>query len=74
MTTHENSRSRPNGAESPLKDENLVKKCRVADPKINFAKIHEVYSFVLKCKLTPVLAKSAGDCAKFKIYLRRLLQ
>jgi hypothetical protein len=43
MTMHENSRSRPNGAESPLKDENLVKKCRVADPKIIFAKIYEVY-------------------------------
>jgi hypothetical protein len=57
MTTHENSRSQPNGAESPLKDESLVKKCHVADPKMIFAKIQEVYFFVLKCKLTPVPAK-----------------
>jgi hypothetical protein len=28
----------------------------------------------LKCKTTSVLAKSAGACGKFKIYLQRLPQ
>jgi hypothetical protein len=39
------------------------------DPKMIFAKNQEVYFLVLKCKTTPVQAKSAGICTKFKKYL-----
>jgi hypothetical protein len=39
-----------------------------------FAKNLEVYFLALKYKTTPVLAKLAGTCTKFKKYLRRLLQ
>jgi hypothetical protein len=44
------------------------------DPKIIFAKNQEVHFLVLKCKTTPVAAKSAGICTKVKKYLRRLPQ
>jgi hypothetical protein len=74
MTTHENSRSRPGSAEFRLNGQSLVKKWHVADPKMFFAKNQEVDFLALKCKITPILAKSAGACAKFKIYLRRLPQ
>jgi hypothetical protein len=46
-----------------------VKKWRVTDPKILFAKNQEVDFLALKCKTTPVLPKLAGASAKFKIYL-----
>jgi hypothetical protein len=72
MTAHENSRSRPGGAESPFLPCCLVKKWHVADQKMIFTKNQEVYFLALKCKTTPVPAKSAGTCAKFKKYLRRL--
>jgi hypothetical protein len=74
MTTHENFRSRPGGAESLLNGQSLVKKWRVADPKMIFVKNQELVLLALKCKPTPVPAKSAKDCAKSKIYLRRLPQ
>jgi hypothetical protein len=74
MTTAENSRSRPGGADSPFFSTCLVKKWYVADPKIIFAKNQEVYFLALKCKTTPVPAKSAGTCIKFKKYLWRLTQ
>jgi hypothetical protein len=74
MTTHENSRSRPGGAESHLNGKSLVNKLCVLDPKMIFVKNQEVEFLVLKCKTTPVLTKSARACAKFKIYLWRLLQ
>jgi hypothetical protein len=51
-----------------------VKKQRVKDPKIFFAKNQEVKFLALKCKTTPVPAKPAGACAKFRIYLPRLPQ
>jgi hypothetical protein len=69
MMTHENSRSRIGGAESHLNDQSLVKKLHVADPKLIFAKNHELVLLPLKCKLTPVPIKSVGACAKPKIYL-----
>jgi hypothetical protein len=75
MTAHENSHSRRGGEESPFSPCCLVKKWSVADPKmIFFAKNQELYFLALKCKTTPILAKSAGTCTKFKKYLRRLLQ
>jgi hypothetical protein len=74
MTTHENFRSRPGGAESLLNGQSLVKKWRVADPKIIFVKHQELVLLALKCKPTPVPVKSARDCTKYKIYLRRLPQ
>jgi hypothetical protein len=37
-----------------------------------FTKNQEVYFLALKCKTTPVPAKSVGTCAKFKKYLQRL--
>jgi hypothetical protein len=37
-----------------------------------FTKNQEVYFFALKYKTTPVPAKSAGTCAKFKKHLRML--
>jgi hypothetical protein len=36
-----------------------------------FAKNQEVYFLPLKCKTTPLPAKLAGTCAKFRIYLQR---
>jgi hypothetical protein len=39
-----------------------------------FAKNQELVLLPLKCKPTPVAAKSARACAKFKIQLRRFLQ
>jgi hypothetical protein len=74
MTTPENSRSRPGGADFCFFPTCLVKKWHVADPKIIFAKNQEVYFLALKCKTTPVPAKSAGTCTKFKKYLQRLPQ
>jgi hypothetical protein len=74
MTAYENSRSRPGGAESLLNGPSLVKKCRVADPKMIFVKNQELVLLALKCKPTPVPAKLAGDCANSKIYLQRLPQ
>jgi hypothetical protein len=74
MTTPENSRSRPGGADSHFFPTCLVKKWHVADPKMIFAKNQEVYFLALKCKTTPVPTKSAGTCTKFKKYLRRLPQ
>jgi hypothetical protein len=44
------------------------------DPKMIFAKKQEVKFLALKCKTTPVPAKSVGACAKFRIYLQRLPQ
>jgi hypothetical protein len=38
------------------------------------AKTQEVDFLAIKCKTTPVPAKSAGACAKFKIYLQRMPQ
>jgi hypothetical protein len=38
-TIHENSLSRPGGAESRFNDQSLIKKQRVADPKIILQKI-----------------------------------
>jgi hypothetical protein len=72
MMAHENSRSRPSGAESPFFPWCLVKKWHVADPKMIFTKNQEVYFLALKCKTTHVPAKSVGTCEKFKKYLRRL--
>jgi hypothetical protein len=74
MTTPENSRSRPDGADSHFFSTSLAKKGHVADPKMIFAKNQEVYFLALKCKTTPVPAKSARTCTKFKKYLQRLLQ
>jgi hypothetical protein len=74
MTTHENSRSRPGWAKSLLNGQSLVKKWHVADPKMIFVKNQELLLLALMCKPTPVSAKSAGDCAKSKIYLWRLSQ
>jgi hypothetical protein len=74
MTTPENSRSRPGGADSRFFPTCLVKKWHVADPKIIFAKNQEVYFLALKCKTTAVPAKSVETCTKFKKYLRRLPQ
>jgi hypothetical protein len=42
--------------------------------KMIFAKNQEVYFLALKCKTTPVPAKSVGTCTKFKKYLWRLPQ
>jgi hypothetical protein len=36
-----------------------------------FTKNQEVYFLALKCKTTPVPAKSAGTCTKFKKYLNK---
>jgi hypothetical protein len=74
MTTPENSRSRPGGADSCFFPTCLVKKWHVVDPKMTFGKNQEVYFLALKCKTTPVPAKSAETCTKFKKYLRRLPQ
>jgi hypothetical protein len=74
MTTPENSRSRPGGADSHFFPTCLVKKWHVADPRMIFAKNQEVYFLALNCKTTPVPAKSARTCTKFKKYLRSLLQ
>jgi hypothetical protein len=74
MTTYENSRSRPGGAESRFNGQSLVKKWCVEDPKIIFSENQEVAFLALKCKTTPVPPKSARACAKFKIYLWRLPQ
>jgi hypothetical protein len=52
----------------------LVKKWHVADPKIIFEKNQKFYFLALNWKTTPVPAKSAGTCAKFKKYLWRLPQ
>jgi hypothetical protein len=72
--THENYRSRPGSVASRFPPTCLVKKWRIANPKMIFAKNQEVYFLALKCKTTPVLAKSAETYAKFKNNLRRLLQ
>jgi hypothetical protein len=74
MTTAENSRSRPGGADSRFFPTCLVKKWYIADPKMIFAKIQEIYFLALKCKTTPVPPKSVGTCTKFKKYLWRLPQ
>jgi hypothetical protein len=74
MTTLENSRSRPDSADSRFFPTCLVKKWHVADPKMIFAKNQEVYFLALMCKTTPVPTKSAGTCTKFKKYIRRLPQ
>jgi hypothetical protein len=74
MTAHENSRSRPGGAESSFFLYCLVKKWHVGDPIMIFTKKQEVYFLALKCKTTLVPAKLAGTCAKFKKYLWRLSQ
>jgi hypothetical protein len=74
MTTHENSRSHLGGAESRLNSQSLVKKWHVADPKMIFAKNQEVEFFALKCKATPVPAKSEEACVNFRIRLQRLPQ
>jgi hypothetical protein len=72
MKAHENSLSRPGGAESPFFPWSLVKKWHIADLKMIFTKNQVVYFLALKCKTTPVPTKSAGTCAKFKKYLQRL--
>jgi hypothetical protein len=74
MTTHKNFRSRLGGAESCLNGQILVKKWCVVDPKLIFAKNQDLLLLALKSKPTPVPAKSAGDCAQSKNYLRRLPQ
>jgi hypothetical protein len=51
-----------------------VKKLRIANPKMIFAKNQEVYFLALKCKTTLVRAKSAETCAKFKNNIRKLPQ
>jgi hypothetical protein len=71
MTTHENSCSRPGGAESRLNSQSFVNKWRVADPNIIFEKNQKLVLLSLTCKPSPIPAKSVGACAKFKIYLRR---
>jgi hypothetical protein len=52
----------------------LVKKWRIVNPKMIFAKNQEVYFLAIKYKTIPVPTKSAGTCAKFKNNLQRLLQ
>jgi hypothetical protein len=52
----------------------LVKKWRIANPKMIFAKNQEVYFLALKCKTTPVPAKSTEIYVKFKNNLQRLSQ
>jgi hypothetical protein len=74
MMTHENYRSRPGSAESRFSATYLLKKWRIANPKMIFAKNQEVYFLALKCKTTPVLAKLAETCAKFKNNPQRLPQ
>jgi hypothetical protein len=74
MATHKNSRSRPVSAVSRLNGQRLVKIWHVADTKITSAKNQEVEFLAVKCKITPVLVKSAGACANFGIHLRRLPQ
>jgi hypothetical protein len=74
MTTPENSRSRPGGADSRFFPTCLLKKLHIANPKMIFAKNKEVYFLALKCKTTPVPAKLVGTCTKFKKYLQRLPQ
>jgi hypothetical protein len=71
MTTHKNSCSRADGADSRLNSQSFVKKWRVADPNIIFEKNQELVLLPLTCKPSPVPAKSVGACPKFKIYLRR---
>jgi hypothetical protein len=71
MTTHKNSCSWPDGAESRLNSQSFVKKWHVADPNIIFEKNQELVLLPLTCKPSPVPAKSVGACAKFKIYLWR---
>jgi hypothetical protein len=68
MTTHENSRSRPVGEEYRLNGQSLVKKWRVSDSKMIFSKNQELVVLLLKCKPTPVPAKSTIVCTKSKIY------
>jgi hypothetical protein len=70
----QNSRSWLGGAESRLNGQSLMKKWCVTDPKIIFAKNQELVLLPLKCKPTPLLAKTKGACAKSKIYLRRVSQ
>jgi hypothetical protein len=41
----------------------------IVDPKMIFAKNQELVLLPLKCKTTPIQAKSAGAWAKSKIYL-----
>jgi hypothetical protein len=74
MMTHENYRSQPGSAKSHFSATYLVKKWRIENPKMIFAKNQEVYFLALKCKTTPVLAKSAETCTKFKNNPRRLPQ
>jgi hypothetical protein len=74
MTTPENSRSRPGGADSHFFTTCLVNKWYILDPKMIFAKNQEVYFLALKYKTTPVPTKSAATCTKFKKYLWRLPQ
>jgi hypothetical protein len=69
-----NGLSRPGGAESRLNDQSLVEKWRLADQKWFLQKNRELVLLPLKCKLTPVTAKSVGACAKSKIYLWRFPQ
>jgi hypothetical protein len=74
MMTHENYRSRPDSAESRFSATYLVKKWRIANPKMIFAKNQDVYFLALKCKFTPFPAKSAETCAKSKNNPQRLPQ
>jgi hypothetical protein len=74
MTTRENSRSRPGGAESLLNGQSLVKKMSCSESKNDFCKNQELVLLPVKCKPTSVPPKSAGACAKFKIYLQRFPQ
>jgi hypothetical protein len=64
MTTHENSRSRVGGAVSRFSGQSLVKKWRVADPNMIFAKNQELVLLALKFKPIPVPTKSVRTCAK----------
>jgi hypothetical protein len=72
MTAHENSRSRPGGAESPFFPCCLVKKWHVADPKMIFFLKLGGLLFSAKVQNHPGPTKSAGTCTKFKKYLQRL--
>jgi hypothetical protein len=74
MMTHENYRSRPGSVESHFSATYLVKKWRIANPKMIFANNQEVYFLALKFKSTPVPAKSAETCAKSKNNPQRLPQ
>jgi hypothetical protein len=72
MTAHENSRSRPGGAESPFFSLTFSEEMTCCGSKNDFYKKLGGLFLALKCKTNHVPAKSVGTCAKFKKYLQSL--